>query len=371
MQIDFHHTVTYTLARLAGFQHKESCVIAYSAQYVDDATNGGKIQFANHAPYDHIASAHPVIPTSMQEAGEFTGNFNNALNAEAWIPFHFLPGNGGLPAGQGNEDPMIRRLICQPDSHVAKRMVEACLAAKSRPNGLHRLGITAHVFADTFVHFDFVGLKDEINRVQHLLHDAEEGFHAYEEDAESKVLGALPLGHGMVLTLPDQPFRKWGYVDRDGNPKIRENQVLFMQACERLLDVLCYHRGESGGTLLDRDRALLRWAFAAFMDGDEKARHSAWMDLLAGKSDGLAFSFGSLSEPEVETLRYMPKGQGSWKFAALGTEKAVDDADDVFTWTDKFEVSDWKLFHDALKEHRTEVMDTNMAQEFGLRVSPS
>ena len=370
MQIDFHHTVTYILARLAGFQHDDSCVIAYSAQYVDDATNGGKIQFTNHEPFDHIASAHPVIPTSAEEAAGFAGNFNNALNAEAWIPFHFLPGNGGLPAGQGDQYPKIRRLICQPDSPVARRMVEACLAAKAQPNGLHRLGITAHVFADTFVHYDFVGLKDEINRVRHLIHDTAEGFHAYEEDAESKILAALPLGHGMVLTLPDQPFRKWGYVDRDGNRMIRENQVIFMHACERLLDVLCYYRGEPCGTLLEADRALLRWAFAAFMDADEKVRHNAWMELLAGHVEGHAFSFGTLTEAEAGGLRYAPKGLESWKFAALGTERSVDHPDDVFTWSEAFETSDWKLFHDALKDHRTEVMDKILTQEFGLSVSP-
>ncbi len=39
MQIDFHHTVTYVIARLAGFSQTEAGVIAYSAQYVDDAVN--------------------------------------------------------------------------------------------------------------------------------------------------------------------------------------------------------------------------------------------------------------------------------------------------------------------------------------------
>lgn len=41
MQIDFHHATTYVLARLAGFEHPEANIIAYSAQYVDDATNSG------------------------------------------------------------------------------------------------------------------------------------------------------------------------------------------------------------------------------------------------------------------------------------------------------------------------------------------
>ena len=45
MQIDFHHTVTYVVARLAGFKASEAQTIAYAAQYVDDATQDGTVRF--------------------------------------------------------------------------------------------------------------------------------------------------------------------------------------------------------------------------------------------------------------------------------------------------------------------------------------
>lgn len=44
MQIDFHHATTYVLARMASFPHEEADIIAYSAQYVDDCTNGGLLK---------------------------------------------------------------------------------------------------------------------------------------------------------------------------------------------------------------------------------------------------------------------------------------------------------------------------------------
>jgi len=56
MQIDGHHTLTYIAARLAGYNHKKAGIIAYSAQYVDDATNAGIIRFKNGAMYQRICT---------------------------------------------------------------------------------------------------------------------------------------------------------------------------------------------------------------------------------------------------------------------------------------------------------------------------
>lgn len=61
MQIDFHHAVTYVAARIAGFTHGEADIIAYSAQYVDDATSSGAICFDNKAMYSRISSAHKSL----------------------------------------------------------------------------------------------------------------------------------------------------------------------------------------------------------------------------------------------------------------------------------------------------------------------
>lgn len=90
MQIDFHHTVTYVLARLAGFKHEDAHIISYSAQYVDDATNGGTIIFEDDIMYTRISSAHKMIDKR---------HLNKLKSHLVWIPFHFLPGNNGEPEG--------------------------------------------------------------------------------------------------------------------------------------------------------------------------------------------------------------------------------------------------------------------------------
>lgn len=112
MQVDFHHAVTYVLARLAGFEKREAEIVAYSSQYVDDATNGGMIRFKNDFMYARIRSAHPIF------------SFKNVIphaSRVAWVPFHFLPGN----EGHG-----IERTICRPNSQIAREMVNYCILDK-------------------------------------------------------------------------------------------------------------------------------------------------------------------------------------------------------------------------------------------------
>src|SRR5262245_26632229 len=109
MQIDFHHGVTYVVARLAGFDHRESEIVAYAAQYVDDATNAGTLIFDNGAMYERISSAHKMLDYR---------NFEELANHRVWIPFHFLPGNGGMPAGTDPPGTFIDKLRCTPDSPV-------------------------------------------------------------------------------------------------------------------------------------------------------------------------------------------------------------------------------------------------------------
>ncbi|MEP7126854.1 MAG: DUF6765 family protein, partial [Byssovorax sp.] len=116
MQIDFHHGVTYVLARLAGFSAAEASVVATSAQLVDDATEDGTILFDNGARYSRIASAHKMLDYR---------NFESLAASRVWVPFHFLPGNMGLPAGEPPEGPFIQRLITIPNSSVAQDMLRA------------------------------------------------------------------------------------------------------------------------------------------------------------------------------------------------------------------------------------------------------
>lgn len=340
MQIDFHHGATYAIARLAGLSPDAAGVVAYCAEYVDDATNSGVVDFEDGSHFSRISSAHKLLDYR---------NFQELAASRVWIPFHFLPGNGGLPAGQEPRGGRIERLVCRPDSPVARDMVRLAILGRERPWGLHRLGITMHVFADTWAHQGFAGVNHKVNVATDIRLDGEPALSLRERLANYFVGTALPLGHGAVLSFPDRPWIRWSYVDGFGRTIERDNHADFQQAAHRMCQVMRqYVLGDPDAAVSGLPRQD-RQVVAELLRNDTEdyhARHEAWLEAI----EGGRFSFGK------ETVRYVGKGPGSWKHTALGTEKAVDGPEEVFPRLGGFEESHWKRFHDALQAHRLELI---------------
>ena len=332
MQIDFHHAVTYVAARCAGFKDSEADTIAYAAQYVDDSTSSGPVWFNNKAMYLRCSSAHCSLDLS---------NLKDEENHVVWLPFHFLPGNGGLPAGQDPTGSLINKIVCHPGSSVAKEMLDAAIADQGKLYGLHRLGITMHVYADTWAHQGFAGVLHEINEVDKL-----------KETSTKKVFkGGLPkflrsilddtippLGHGRALTFPDMPFLSWEYTNGQGKRVKRNNTTLFLDAAEAMCRAMQRYRGVKVTGLSTADTSKLKDFFLLYTNKDGKVRHQKWIKAIA---DG-AFSFGKAK------VSYAAYGRSSWKADALGTSHNMP----VYRYTPYFLKSDWKFFHDALQQHR-------------------
>lgn len=381
MQIDGHHTATYVAARIAGFSFTEAAKIAYAAQYVDDATNGGVVLFLDSDyMYSRIASAHKMV------------DYNNLVDVEnhlAWIPFHFLPGNGGLPAGEEPEGGELAKLVCRPDSHVARDMLRACAKDMGTPRGLHRLGIAMHVYADTFAHQGFVGALHHANQAS----DVTSGDVKLDKRIRNKtrwellwasvrnakafgqlVLKAIatiwhekrlpvdyfvdfvqrkPVGHAAADVYPDQPYLAWRYTDHTGTVIERDNPAIFVQAVDQMVRVMRAWRAgdvamaiDSHHGLDEKSRSVVDRLFRTntYIDGEERRR--AWLHAISSGE----FDFGN----EIPT--YVGKGQGSWKEIAIGTEKVADSGYERFGFKTEFIHSDWKLFHDALQAHRSAVI---------------
>lgn len=345
MQIDGHHTMTYIAARLAGYPHKPASIIAYAAQYVDDATNSGVIQFENSAMYSRISSAHKMLDHRNSDA---------LANHRVWIPFHFLPGNGGKPAGDNPKGKFIRKLVCKPDSYVARDMLRACVGDHNKPYALHRLGITMHVYADTFAHQGFAGVNNKINEV----HKMKSNMKSLDKSFFSKIASfflseSFPLGHGAALSHPDRPSLIWEYTNGLNEKVKRDNAAIFIDAVDKMCRAMQCFREKDLSMDLDsmsglpaKDKKKILSLIKSIKGDSGKERHQKWLSEIKKGS----FSFGPAD------LKYIAKGKGSWKHRSIGQLKAADSESEVFVYKNTFMTSNWKKFHDALQAHRLDIL---------------
>ncbi len=351
MQIDFHHATTYVVARDAGFNHHDADIIAYASQYVDDATSCGTVYFDNRAVYNRISSAHKMLDHR---------NTDELANHCVWMPFHFLPGNGGLPAGQSPSSSFIDKIVCTPDSPIAQEMVRDAILEKGRAYGLERLGVTLHVYADTWAHQGFAGVLHNVNEVEHAIETDNCG--VFSGGLASILWNILddtvpPLGHARAQVFPDMPFLNWQYTDGRGQLKKRDNPADFLAACEQMCKVMRrYQLGDPDASvqgLSDATREQIKNLFATTLFEEGEKRHQVW---LAAIRSG---DFTVCGQADIND--YFSRGNDSWKADALGTSFDVP----VYTYKDDFLNSHWKLFHDAVQAHRFNVV-YNILPKYGI-----
>jgi hypothetical protein len=347
MQIDFHHAVTYVAARIAGFKHDEADIIAYAAQYVDDATCEGAIRFDNKAIYKRISSSYKAIDVE---------NLDPVKDMLVWMPFHFLPGNGGAEPGEDPEGTFIHKLVTLPDSPIAQEMVRTAILDHDKPYALHRLGITLHVYADTWAHREFAGVLHDINNLEDF--DEIDDSRVFEGGGKgflNKVVGLTvpPLGHGKANIFPDMPFLSWSYRNGHGKVIERHNTTEFCQAADAVCRAMQEYRRHVTPTVQvtgigAADMEKIRGLFAGLKEKDGNKRHRAWLDAISGADGGSGFSFGTA------TISYAEEGEHSWKGQALGDSTDHDWLHE-YPYRESFLTSNWKYFHDALQLHRLTV----------------
>ncbi|NOU53158.1 hypothetical protein HG263_21905 [Pseudoalteromonas sp. JBTF-M23] len=353
MQIDLHFGMTWVVARFAGFNNQQAQIIAHASQYVDDATNQGHIKFNNGATYARITTAHKMLDYR---------NLQSLKNRQVWIPFHFLPGNGGLPAGSNPSGSFIRKLVCKPNSYVAKDMISECLGNRHRPYALHLLGITSHVFIDTWGHQGFAGVQHKLNHVRDIKdHNGKIDVHWTQKVANyfnNMIQDDIPsLGHGQALSNPDLPHQHWSYTNGLGELVERNNPIDFLAAANELCKVYQMYLGRAQTGLNEPLKEKIMQCYQDFKMDCGETRLALWLDAISNDE----FGVGACQ------LSYIPKGMGSWKHKALGTE-LHDGDEDEYEFSHDFLVSDWKLFHDAAKQHRLNIVDVILPR-YGICVS--
>jgi len=235
MQYDMHYYATYAMAAAAGIPPADAEVIATSAQFVDDQNVTAWVLAKSEEGILGVATAHHPLEAG---ARTFFGNAESNDTRPVWVPFHFLPGAEG--------DTFPKKMVCQKNGKVVNELLDYYLSTDTmrahKEHALQLMGIAAHVYADTFSHYGFSGLSDEINQIEPDSMEIDEG-HSFgilehiekQKDAfVSRFTQAAKLGHGAVLTNPDRPYLNWSFRYKDGTPSQRSNPVTFLEACEAL-----------------------------------------------------------------------------------------------------------------------------------------
>lgn len=298
MDIDMHYYGTYALARAAGLRQDVAFRIATAAEFVDDSTKTEVLVHPDGARFRGEATAHH--PTALSAINDLD---NQQL---VWVPFHFLPGGIGETQSQ--------KLRCAKNSAVALKMVDRHLADAEKAHGVELMGITAHVYADTFAHYGFSGVSSRVNRLEPGTLKAINGdpmkmsdlltrfFEKYDKQGTflpnfrnriaskfgQELSGAL--GHGAAATFPDQPFLEWMY-DYElpglvGQQRMeRQNARDYEQGAEalhamfrRFADLMPLYADSAGGRDFEDIRATVRTIVA--LPHARDVRTAAWRQAL-------------------------------------------------------------------------------------------
>lgn len=314
MQEDMHYYGTYVLARATGLKKDIARVIASSAQYVDDAVLDEGIHISDGRSMITEMSAHKMIDYKNADPDD---------QRKVWLPFHFLPGGKGSSIGE--------KMICRKDSIIAREVVDKNInAAASLPFGPQLVGITAHVYADTFAHYGFVGANHELNAVTDgtlKTFTDTDNIKKYiwkkYDDLKARALSAglsraFPLGHGAVATFPDRPYLKWQYRRMKDNVLVkRNNQKDFLEGSKALFEMFLEYKNLTG-SFSDRNLQPVNWITLKpvvedifRLEGSKEERSEAWKRAMregriTGSSERIPKYLGESWTELVEGIYFNP-----------------------------------------------------------------
>ncbi|MFH2011999.1 MAG: DUF6765 family protein [Pseudomonadota bacterium] len=308
MDKEFHYNITGIIARRAGFTEEEALTIAHASQLVDDN--------------DALCTIHD--PTSGIEYEVYISQTMDILKPKRELMrtypiFHFLPGYPMANSAR-RSDGKMHILMTTPGSALAHQVMIAARDDNS-PFHLHRMGVAAHAFVDTWAHQNFVGWYDGING----------------ED-----MNLFPnIGHADFIHHPDWVGHRWD-DNRIINSQINNNHR-FLDAAQQLFLEFSFYTKNKGASLWPALQKDLQGAMGSVFSGEKlqgkDARLKAYDKLFHMPEYNPQAWFESTVETEVRGLpdKFMP---------SLTIFK------DYYKWKDNWQNSDWYLFQEAAKAHQ-------------------
>lgn len=276
MDIDFHFGTMYVLSRWAGFDEYSAKLLASASQYVDDSNNSISGHYAWDDPRNYYY--HDI---------------------RTWMPFHFLP------CLDGNNT--IEQMTCKKNSTMADYLAKFMLSieklmsyddigcSKYDYSNILRLGISAHVYADTWAHNGFRGFASGSNKIINpkIIYPAgvTEYSWAYIDDQ-----GNLPVGHEQAVNWPDIPYAKWRCDPF--HPNGIKNWNEFMEASRAIYKILAWLYKKSP-ELTPQQENLLLDSFKNIQSEDRLERNNIWITKISNGEFGFIDNF-----PHGEKLEY-------------------------------------------------------------------
>jgi hypothetical protein len=312
MDREFHYNITGIIAKRAGFNDEDAVTIAHACQLVDDNDALCKIRDTNtNADYEVYISQTMDILKPKREL------------MRIYPIFHFLPGNPTAPSAR-RSDGKMHILTTTPGGDLALNVMKDA-RGDSRPWHLHRLGVAAHAFADSWAHQNFVGWYDGIN---------------------GEELNMLPnIGHADFMHHPDWVGHRWD------DSRIISSQVInnhrFLDAARELFREFCLVTKNNSDVLWTALEQNLKDAMGPVFSGDilqgEQRRLDAYNSLFPLPEYDPHAWFNDAVDTEV-------RGFPDSKMLNFTIFK------DEYTWKPNWQNSHWYKFQGAVKAHQAYCM---------------
>lgn len=284
MDIEFHYYMTYLIAARAGYAPGDAAIIAKAAQEIDD----------NHIPITVSAGTPEAYLSVLSQ----TMDILHPHHAARIYPiFHFIPGDPDAPSAR-RKDGARSAWTTTPNSVLANAMLDTALTS----GDLYRIGASAHAYADTWAHQNFLGRDDVLNEMP------DGGIVA----TLTQRVALLRIGHALAGHQPDIPDLVW----QDGrleNPTV-VNRDRFLAAAAHIFQKL---RGARTGAAVPDDDPDLH-ALVADLEADigtpSQTSSPPQTRIARYKARALGTPYGAVPMPEYN--------EGEWADAAFVEQRA-------------------------------------------------
>ena len=328
MDIEFHYYMTYLIAVKAGLDSDSARVLAHSSQFIDDNDIVFEVDKGRGSAYRNYISQTMNILKPKEKL------------LRIYPIFHFIPGDPRSHTAW-RKDGKMHWLCTTPNSANANDIIDAAI----RSGSLHRIGVAAHGYVDTWAHQNFIGYYDDFN-------------------AMDIGLGRLTpnIGHADARHNPDWPALVW----RDPRliDEAVDNKVRFLDAARHLLEKLARFTDASVSEdeIARRQDELVDDLNLAIGERDQtNERRGERTERYLALAESAEYGDTSLPQYDEdlwfdEAVNEHVRGLRDRSDTAL---LRFDPLTDKYTWKEphNYRQTDWYLFQEAVKTHQNETWD--------------